>query len=174
MSSITAELLIDLSKIKKNICSLKSFIGKDSNFMAIVKSDAYGHDLKKLIVRIDDIVDAYGVVRLDEAVSLRTHTQKQILLMQGIYDDLEWNIVKDNSINFVVHDPIQFKFLERRYPGQKFWIKVNTGMNRLGISLDDLKEVLKKAHLQNDDVLMTHLACADIPDDELNLSLIHI
>ena len=85
MSSITAELLIDLSKIKKNICSLKSLIGKDSNFMAIVKSDAYGHDLKKLIVRIDDIVDAYGVVRLDEAVSLRTHTQKQILLMQGIY-----------------------------------------------------------------------------------------
>ena len=34
MSSITAELLIDLSKIKKNICSLKSLIGKDSNFMA--------------------------------------------------------------------------------------------------------------------------------------------
>ena len=169
MSSITAELLIDLSKIKKNICSLKSLIGKDSNFMAIVKSDAYGHDLKRLVVHIDDIVDAYGVVRLDEAVSLRRHTQKQILLMQGIYDDLEWNIVKDNSINFVVHDPIQFKFLERRYPGQKFWIKVNTGMNRLGISLDDLKEVLQKANLQNDDVLMTHLACADIPDDEMNL-----
>ena len=75
MSSITAELLIDLSKIKKNICSLKSLIGKDSNFMAIVKSDAYGHDLKKLIVRIDEIVDAYGVVRFDEAVSLRRHTQ---------------------------------------------------------------------------------------------------
>ena len=64
MSSITAELLIDLSKIKKNIRSLKSIIGKDSNFMAIVKSDAYGHDLKKLIVHIDDIVDALSLIHI--------------------------------------------------------------------------------------------------------------
>ena len=50
--------------------------------MAIIKSDAYGHILSNIVNDIDDIVEGYGVVRLEEAIELRKIPQKKILLMQ--------------------------------------------------------------------------------------------
>ena len=47
------------------------------------------------------------------------------------------------------------------------WIKVNTGMNRLGIAIDELDQF--QSLLKSPNVLMTHLACADNPEDELNI-----
>ena len=51
--------------------------------MAVIKSDAYGHILPNIVKDIDDLVDGYGVVRLEEAVEIRQISSKKILLMQG-------------------------------------------------------------------------------------------
>lgn len=45
--------------------------------MAVIKSDAYGHILPNIVKDIDDIVDGYGVVRLEEAIELRKISKKR-------------------------------------------------------------------------------------------------
>ena len=84
MTAINSELIIHPNIIRKNINFLKSKINKTSKFMAVIKSDAYGHDLQNIIKDIDDIVDGYGVVRIDEAIKIRKYSDKKVLLMVGI------------------------------------------------------------------------------------------
>ena len=81
MSRLSTELLIEPSIVRDNILQLKSQIENKSNFMAIIKSDAYGHILPNIVRDIDDLVDGYGVVRLEEAIELRQISKKKILLM---------------------------------------------------------------------------------------------
>ena len=79
MSRLSTELLIEPSIVRDNILQLKSQIENKSNFMAIIKSDAYGHILPNIVRDIDDLVDGYGVVRLEEAIELRQISKKKIL-----------------------------------------------------------------------------------------------
>ena len=59
MTSITSELLIHPSIVRKNIVNLKNRLKGSSNFMAIIKSDAYGHILSNIVNDIDDICLLY-------------------------------------------------------------------------------------------------------------------
>lgn len=77
MTRLTTELLIEPNIVRENITKLKSKINNSSNFMAIIKSDAYGHILSKIVNDIDDLVDGYGVVRLEEAIQIRKISKKR-------------------------------------------------------------------------------------------------
>ena len=72
--------------------------------MAIIKSDSYGHLLNNVVQDIDDIVDGYGVVRLDEALSIRKISSKKILLMQGVYTDKDLKEAQQHSLDLVIHN----------------------------------------------------------------------
>ena len=89
MTSLNSELIIDSDVIRHNISYIKRKIKNKSNFMAVIKSDAYGHLLEKLVPDIDDIVDGYGVVRIGEAKKIRKFSDKKVLLMQGVYSQLD-------------------------------------------------------------------------------------
>ena len=84
MTTLKSILEIDPSIIRSNIQKLKNKISNTSNFLAVIKSDAYGHILNNIVSDIDDLVDGYGVVRLDEAIDLRKVSRKKIVLMQGV------------------------------------------------------------------------------------------
>ena len=77
MSRLTTELFIEPKIVRENIIQLKNKIDASSKFMAIIKSDAYGHILPKIVKDIDDLVDGYGVVRLEEAIELRKISNKK-------------------------------------------------------------------------------------------------
>ena len=86
MTSIKSEILIDANILRENIKSIKkNKLQKNSKFMAVIKSDAYGHNLTNIVKDIDDLVDGYGVVRIEEALEIRKQSNKKILLMQGVY-----------------------------------------------------------------------------------------
>ena len=85
MTRATSELIIEPSIVRKNISYLKAKLDDSSKFMAIIKSDSYGHILSNIVRDIDDLVDGYGVVRLEEAICIRKISSKKILLMQGVY-----------------------------------------------------------------------------------------
>ena len=78
-----AELIVDCSKIISNISHLKSLINSKSKFMFIVKSNAYGHGLKEIVKNLEGYVDAFGVVRMEEAILVRKATSKPILLCKA-------------------------------------------------------------------------------------------
>ena len=168
MTTHSAELIVDCSKIISNISNLKSLISSESKFMFIVKSNAYGHGLREIIKNLESYVDAFGVVRMEEAILVREATSKPILLMQGIYTDHEINIARERNIQVVIHNMNQFKLVGKNDNELGLWIKINTGMNRLGLSQEELKALYEKGIIKSDSVLMTHMACADNPDDPMN------
>ena len=70
MTSLRSELIIDPTIVQENINYLKKLIPVGSKFMAVIKSDAYGHIMENLLEHIDDFVDGYGTVRIDEAIRI--------------------------------------------------------------------------------------------------------
>ena len=66
--------------------------------MAIVKSNAYGHDLNTTAQALNESVDGFGVVRLEEAIHLREQSDLPILMMQGVYSTEAYDELKKNEI----------------------------------------------------------------------------
>jgi alanine racemase len=161
-----SELVIDYELVRNNIQVIKSNLPSNCKIMGIIKSNAYGHDLDKAAQALDDAIDGYGVVRLEEALRIREKSLKPILAMQGVYSSDAYDALKQNNIWSVVHSISQLPLAKQYQDDLLFWIKVNTGMNRLGIALSELDQF--QSLLKDSNVLMTHLACADNPVDELN------
>ena len=126
MTTNFAELIVDSSKIISNIDHLKSLKSSESKFMFIVKSNAYGHCLKEIVKKLESHVDAFGVVRMEEAILVREASSKPILLMQGIYTDHEIDIAIKNNIQVVIHNISQFKLIGNNDNELGLWIKINT------------------------------------------------
>ena len=134
--------------------------------MAIVKSNAYGHDLNTTAKALNESVDGFGVVRLEEAIHLRKQSDLPILMMQGVYSTEAYDELKKNEIWTTLHSLAQIPLAHQYVDDLVFWIKINTGMNRLGLQLSELDKC--QSFFKNSNVLMTHLACADNPSDDLN------
>jgi alanine racemase len=161
-----SELVIDYELVRNNIQVIKSNLPANCKIMGIIKSNAYGHDLEIATQALDDAIEGYGVVRLGEALKIRKKSLKPILAMQGVYSSDAYDALKQNNIWSVVHSISQLPLAKQYQDDLLFWIKVNTGMNRLGIGLNELDQF--QSLLKDSNVLMTHLACADNPEDNLN------
>ena len=161
-----SELVIDYELVRNNIQVIKTNLPANCKILGVIKSNAYGHDLEKATQALDDAIDGYGVVRLGEALKIRENSSKPILAMQGVYSSDAYDALKQNNIWSVVHSISQLPLAKQYQDDLLFWIKVNTGMNRLGIAIDELDQF--QSLLKDSNVLMTHLACADNPADDLN------
>ena len=111
MTSINSELIIDPIIFRENISLLKNKLNDSSKFMAVIKSDAYGHHLENIVKDIQDLSDGFGVVRIDEAKKIRKLSNKKILLMQGVYSKKDLNTSIENNFDLVVHNMNQFEII---------------------------------------------------------------
>jgi alanine racemase len=137
--------------------------------MAVIKGNAYGHGMLASASALSD-ADAFGVARLSEAKALRdAGIEKPIILLGGAFsmDDLETAIALGVSPG--IHSDEQISWLEScGGSGISAWLKIDTGMNRLGFRTDNAVSAI--ARLQNcesvmDLTIMTHFANADDPAD---------
>jgi len=161
MTSINSELIINSKILRKNISYIKNKLQKKSKFMAVIKSDAYGHDLENVAKDIDDLVEGYGVVRINEAKRIRSLSSKKILLMQGIYSQSEFSDAKEYGLDVVIHNNEQFKIVKKNKNFNNLWFKVNTGMNRLGFEIKEFMEIYNEFLFDKKFTLMTHLAASN-------------
>ena len=161
MTSINSELIINSKILRKNISYIKNKLQKKSKFMAVIKSDAYGHDLENVAKDIDDLVEGYGVVRINEAKRIRSLSSKKILLMQGIYSQSEFSDAKEYDLDIVIHNNEQFKIVKKNKDFNNLWFKVNTGMNRLGFEIKEFMEIYNEFLFDKKFTLMTHLAASN-------------
>ena len=166
MKEPSAELIIDIDVIRNNIIYLKSLLNPNTKFMAVLKANAYGHGLQKIVEGINDIVDGFGLVRIEEALIVRNFSNKTILLMQGLYNKEDLDLAIKNNFDSVIHNQDQLFILDNKKI--HIWIKVNTGMNRLGFSSKEFFKIYKGRLTSREFTLMSHLACSDNPSDELN------
>jgi alanine racemase len=138
--------------------------------LAVIKANAYGHGLVQ-VARILTDVDAFAVARLEEALQLReagiTH---RVVVLSGFATPTELRTVADFGLDVVIHTLEQVALLEcTALPAPVAgWLKVDTGMGRLGLSPAQLPaalERLQRCAAVGSLVLMTHLGCADDRSD---------
>ena len=164
MRLATAE--INLTALAHNLAQVKRF-APNSKVMAVLKANAYGHGLVKIAQHLND-ADAFAVARIDEALALRAGgLTKPIVLLEGFFNKDDLPILLANNFQTIIHDGYQLAALEEAELEAPLlcWLKVNTGMHRLGIApeqFDEFYKRLQKTPNANNTVnLMTHFACAD-------------
>jgi len=135
--------------------------------MAIIKADGYGHGIERVARALGD-ADAFGVACLEEAMAVReAGITKSIVLLEGPYSGEELYHIESMGIDIVVHALDQIEMLEKSgiHGPLRAWLKMDTGMHRLGIRPDNLEEYLDRlqacACIADKIHLMTHLACAN-------------
>ena len=139
---------------------------------AMVKADGYGHGLGLAARALANQVDGLGVAVMEEAQALRhLGLAHPLLVAEGFFDADELALAARLHAEVVVHSPWQVDLLEARPQAVGVWLKVNTGMNRLGMAPDLARAQasrlrgLKGVRLLG---VMSHFACADVADDPLS------
>jgi len=169
------ELKINLSNLNHNINLIKKFTNAD--IQAVVKANSYGLNVAKVLQTIEDEIESYSVITLSEAVEVRKLTKKPILLLQGVYELDDYELIEKYKLDFVIHSSWQLNEIEKyNLSNSRIWLKINSGMNRLGIDLNDFEELFKKVQSLNtrEVVLMSHLSASSDKDDPHTLSQIKI
>ena len=164
---------IDVCALKHNVNRVRYF-RPHQHVIAMVKANAYGCGLDLVVPAIEKAVDYFGVASLEEGVALRELSQRPCILFEGVYQLEEYLTASELQLECVIHHAQQLHWLLSR-PLEKslrIWVKVNTGMNRLGFLQDNVAAVLSAlaqcACVQPNIGLLTHLACADEPDHPQN------
>lgn len=159
---------IDLKALQHNFCLAKSLLPQ-SKTVAVIKADAYGHGISQCAWALQDEADCFGVAHISEAMQLRAAgISKPVLLMEGVFSAEEMELAARKGFWITVSNIEQMKLVSANKLDKplKIWLKINTGMNRLGVSIAQVKDLfntLKAMSSVSDVVLMTHFACADDP-----------
>ena len=163
---------INLDNIYANMKELKDNVNKDTQMVAVVKADGYGHGAIPVAHTVDELVEAYAVATIEEALQLRHHRITKPIYMLGFIPDIRIDAAIAEEIRFAVYETGQAEKISGRAEelGKTAFIhiKLDTGMGRIGFQPDEaaLKEVLKIGSLPNINVegIFTHFAKADERD----------
>jgi alanine racemase len=154
---------IDLAALRHNLGVAKRR-ARGARTWAVVKGNAYGHGLERAAGALR-AAEGLALLELDAAVHLRDSGEtRPILLLEGFFSAQELGPILDYGLVTVVHDEQQLGMLEKAHlPGKiAVYLKVNTGMNRLGFAEDEVGGALRRLRRCAAEItLMTHFADAD-------------
>lgn len=160
------QIIIDLAALQHNYARVRE-LAPGRAIMAMVKANGYGHGLER-IAQVLPEADAFGVASLEEGLRLReVGITQPIVLMEGLFyaDELSQAIKQDFTL--VIHHIHHVEMIEKGKCQQplKIWLKVNTGMHRLGFDPEMFAAVYRRLEgipaIQKPMGLMTHFAQAD-------------
>lgn len=164
---------VDLHAIRHNIKETRKRINENTKIMAIVKADAYGHGAVEVSHALEDLVEAYGVAMIEEALELRRSGIQKMILILG-YTGVEWYPqLVEQKISQTIYTWEMAEQLneEAGKLGQKavVHIKLDTGMGRIGFapSEENVAVVRKISRLPWLEIegIYTHFARADEKTD---------
>lgn len=163
---------VSLVNLRYNFGMLQRRVGAGVIICAVVKADAYGHGALGCARALEEEGAKWlGVTSLDEAIPLReAGIRARLLLMTGFWRGEEPEIVH-LGLTPTVWEPGQIESLEKAaaYATSKFPIhlKIDTGMGRLGVTVEDLPQIcvaLKRSSHLALEGLSTHLATSEVLD----------
>jgi len=143
----------------------------NAKVMAVIKSNAYGHGLKFAASALVSEVDAFAVATLEEAMALRTLCPEiPITLLSGFFQPCQIGLFLQHRIRPVIFNFSQLKWLQEEVAiPDKVWLKIDTGMGRLGIEPGQVEKAVSSLQAMGCEVgLMSHFACADTPEAKQN------
>lgn len=156
---------ISASALAHNFMVAKAYAG-GAKVWAVLKANAYGHGVERA-ARALDAADGFAVLDFQEAARLRVMgVHKPILMLEGFFKPADVPLLNKYSLTPVIHNPEQVEMLRHARLVEEIdaYLKVNSGMNRLGFTVDSLRPAYNavRMHPQVRKVtLMTHFADAD-------------
>ncbi len=169
-----ATAVIDRRALRHNLQRIRN-LAPQSRVVAVVKANAYGHGLLETAQSLQD-ADYYGVARLGEALALRTGGMlKPILLLEGFFDADDLPLLVKHGIETAVHSIEQLEALENAQLDAplKVWLKIDTGMHRLGIAPENTESFLQRlskcANVIQPVNMMSHFSRADEPESDYTI-----
>ncbi len=160
---------INLAALKHNLDVVKE-LAPQSRVVSVIKANAYGHGITAVAKALNNS-DAFAVARLDEALSLREQgVTKALFLLEGIYEQDDYTLCSKYNFIPAIHCLQQFQWLQDYFNKNKlsrlsYWLKLDTGMHRLGLSAEQLHQILtileSHSELVRPEGFMSHFACAD-------------
>ncbi len=160
---------INLDAIYDNIVNLSKRLKKGTKIIAVVKTDGYGHGAIPIAKTIDELVSAYGVATVDEAINLRRHDVTKPVIVIGYTHESQLDRLVSYDIRPTVFTLEMGKAVSeaavRENKVAKIHIKIDTGMGRIGFrpteeSADVIKRISELPNIQIEG-MFTHFARAD-------------
>ncbi|MDR7342654.1 alanine racemase [Pantoea alhagi] len=137
-----------------------------SRVWSVVKANGYGHGISRIWQHLSG-TDGFALLNLAEAISLRElGWKKPILLLEGFFHSDELELLDRYRLTTSVHSNWQIQALAKAQLSAPLdiYVKVNSGMNRLGFMPEQVHNVWQKLRaLENvgEMTLMTHFAEAE-------------
>jgi len=156
---------ISLAAVRHNLARVRELAPR-SAIACVVKADAYGHGLSRIFPALNG-ADILAVATTGEAAICRQQGWGgRLLLLEGPSNGAEFDAVVALDAEMVVHHETQLQLLRqrRRDLRRAVWLKIDTGMHRLGFAAAEARAVhaeLEKLRGEEVTVLMSHFACAD-------------
>lgn len=166
---------IDTDALRHNLRRARASAPR-SNLMAVIKADAYGHGMVEVAAALDE-ADAFAVARVEEGIALRdAGVDKRVLILGGVNTEAEAKAALQAGLETTLHHRDQLAVLAEALHdsprGIRCWLKLDSGMHRLGIQAEQAGAVLESMRAIPGIVpsgVMTHLANADDRADAATL-----
>lgn len=155
---------------RKNLLFNFDFFKKETNLniWPVLKSNAYGHGIKQVVEILENrqfdylVVDGYH-----EVLEIRKVTKRPVLMIGAMRPE-NFSKLKWKNLAIMVQDEVSIKELGKLNKKIKIHLKVNTGMNRQGVNVDEVQKIVRlvkkypKLLLEG---VFSHLANADEKSD---------
>ena len=170
--SRTTLATIHLGALRRNLARVRE-LAHGAKVMAVVKADGYGHGLERVSRALAD-ADAFGVAAIGDGLRLRAAgITNRIVVLSGPDEPADLAELRRLDLDAVIHHQSQVDWLaaDRGTRPLRLWLKIDTGMHRLGFAPERVAEVHARlralAGVDPDIVLMTHFAASDEFDRDL-------
>lgn len=169
-----AWLEVDLGAIAHNTRRVREFVGPQTRVCAVVKADAYGHGIEPVAeVLCREGVASFAVIALDEAIRVRSVSDKDVLIM-GYLDDDEIAEAIDRGFVLSLYDrdlvETYVQAAQRVGKPVRCQLKAETGLNRLGVFADQAIEILANLNRFPElrvEAIYTHLSTSGDREEDL-------
>ncbi len=163
---------LNLGALAENAATVRG-LAPGARIMGVVKANAYGHGAVTVARALEPCVDALAVASIEEALELReSGVTKPVLLMEGVFEADELHTAARAGFWITIDNETQLRWLEaaRTSTPLSCWLKIDTGMHRLGIDPRQVSEfhsrITASRAAAGSPVLSTHFASADDLDSE--------
>jgi alanine racemase len=158
--------VVDSAALRHNLARVRA-LAPGSRVLAVIKANAYGHGLVPVARALCDS-DAFAVARLEEGLVLRdAGFGQRVLLLEGVRTTEQLAQACEQRFDLMVHSFEQIELLEggAATPPLGVWLKIDTGMNRLGFRAEEFAAAYSRLSaargVEQPPRLVTHLAHAD-------------
>jgi alanine racemase len=167
---------VDLNQLETNFLALRRFLPEHVKIIAVIKADAYGHGTVPVARRLANLkADMLAVAILEEAIPIRqAGIRCPVLLLNGFWPDQEDEIIRQELTPAIYRLELLDRLKQAASRAKRsvaYHLKINTGMSRLGVELEEALVLLQKGvhsswtHCEG---VYTHLSAAEDSQDPSN------